>query len=82
MSKTPKNTVTIAHIKPSQTSLAVAWQRLSRADVPLPQVPDLSTASATRFSFLATELLTDSTSNSKSQSYVNDRRSVGQFLFV
>jgi hypothetical protein len=43
---TPKITVTTAHIKSSESSLAVAWQRLSTADVPLPLcsriVPGLS----------------------------------------
>jgi hypothetical protein len=32
---TPKITVTTAHIKSSQSSLAVAWYRLPTADVPL-----------------------------------------------
>jgi hypothetical protein len=48
---TPKVTVTTAHIKSSQ-SWAVAWQRLPTADV-----PELSPASATRFSLLITENL-------------------------
>jgi hypothetical protein len=43
---TPKITVTAAHIKSSQSSLAVAWQRLPTTDIPLPlssrTVPGLS----------------------------------------
>jgi hypothetical protein len=43
---TPNITVTTAHITSSWSSLAVAWQRLSSVDVPLPlgsrTVPGLS----------------------------------------
>jgi hypothetical protein len=49
---TPKITVTAAHIKSSQSSVAVAWYRLLTADV-----PELSPASATSFSLLTTETL-------------------------
>jgi hypothetical protein len=54
---TPKITVTIAHIKSSQTSLDVAWQRLQQWTLPFLRVPELSTVSDTSFSHLTTETL-------------------------
>jgi hypothetical protein len=51
---TPKITVTTAHITSSQSLLAVAWQRLLTADVPVPlgsrTVPGLSYLPASNFS--------------------------------
>jgi hypothetical protein len=54
---TPKITVTTAHIKSFQSSLAVVWLRLSKADFPFLWVPELSPASATTFSLLTTAAL-------------------------
>jgi hypothetical protein len=59
--------VSTTHIKPFQSSLAVAWYRLSTADVPLSldsrTVPDLSYQLSSQL-----QLSTDSTNNSESES--------------
>jgi hypothetical protein len=52
-----KITVTTTHIKSSQSSLAVAWQRLQRRTFHFLWIPVLSSASATRFSLLTTATL-------------------------
>jgi hypothetical protein len=71
----PKITVTTAHIKSSQSSLAVVWQRLQRLTFPFLWVPKLSPASATSFSLLTTETL--KWLNKKSESKLcYDRQSV------
>jgi hypothetical protein len=49
---TLKITVTTAHIKSSQSSLAVVWLRLQRRTFPYMWVPKLSQASANSFSLL------------------------------
>jgi hypothetical protein len=54
---TPKNTGTTAHVKSSQSSVAVACQRLSVADFRFFWLPELSPTSATSCLFLTTDTL-------------------------
>jgi hypothetical protein len=71
---------TTAHMKSSQSSLAVAWWRLPMADVPLPLGSELSPASATSFSILTAVIL--NRFNHKSKLLYDWRFAANQFVLA